>query len=211
MSLSTPSLDKDILIGGCNRLPILIDYLRLIAEVQALPTDFWGSRGGRVGVHRAAEAVFLRGYAPAEGDKPIEDRPALEHTPYIRHLIKEVVPARAQRCLLAKLHAGARIPLHMDRGNYFRATIRVHFPVQTDPSVIMYARGHAYTMRPGEVWALNNSNLHAVLNDWDQPRTHLICDFLPDPALLDLLGRGERDLGRTAHELDDRVRAPHQA
>ena len=33
-------------------------------------------------------------------------------------------------------------------------------------------------------------------------RTHLICDFLPEPALLELLARGERDLGRPLPEVD---------
>ena len=51
-------------------------------------------------------------------------------------------------------------------------------------------------MRPGEAWALNNSAAHAVWNAHpERSRTHLICDFLPSPALLELLARGERDLG----------------
>lgn len=38
--------------------------------------------------------------------------------------------------------------------------------------------------------------MHGVWNDHPaQSRIHLICDFLASPVLLDLLARGERDLG----------------
>src|SRR5262245_9879122 len=88
-------LDKAALIGTCARLPLDIDAARLSREIQALPSSFWGSTGGRVGVHRAADAVFLRGHAPAEGDLPITDRPALELLPYARELITELLAAPA--------------------------------------------------------------------------------------------------------------------
>jgi hypothetical protein len=52
-------------------------------------------------------------------------------------------------------------------------------------------------MAAGEVWVLNNVATHAVWNAHPSAgRTHLICDFLPSAALLELLARGERDLGR---------------
>ena len=88
-----PLVDKLALIGGCVRLPLAIDRARLVDEVQALPPDLWGTRGGRVGVHQPTEGVFLRGYAPIEGPKPIEDREPLALLPYIRELIGSVIPA----------------------------------------------------------------------------------------------------------------------
>jgi hypothetical protein len=61
----------------------------------------------------------------------------------------------------------------------------------------MLAGNQLYLMRPGEVWALNNSSLHAVWNAHPtMSRTHMICDFTITPALQDLLLRSERDLGR---------------
>jgi hypothetical protein len=53
---------------------VSVSIERLQAEVAALPESAWAGTGGRVGVHRAAQAIFLRGFAPAEGEKPIEDR-----------------------------------------------------------------------------------------------------------------------------------------
>lgn len=88
------------------RLPLKIDAHKLRGEITALPDSLWGSTGGRVGVHKVSEALFLRGFAPAEGDKPIADRPALNLMPYLRFIIEQVLPAVPLRCLLARLPAG---------------------------------------------------------------------------------------------------------
>ena len=167
-----------------------------------MPAALWGTRGGRVGVHNAAQAVFLRGHAPAEGNLPIADREALEHLPYVRQIITRLIPAPPLRCLLALLPAGAVIAPHIDQAEYFSKTIRLHVPVITHAQAWMYCAGHSYRMAPGEIWALNNSNTHAVWNaSTELPRTHLICDFLSSPGLLALLAAADRDLG----VMDDNV------
>jgi Aspartyl/Asparaginyl beta-hydroxylase len=201
-------LDKLALVGGCVRLPLRIDAQLLYDEVAALPPSVWGTTDGRVGVHRAAEALFLRGHAPAQGNLPIEDRPPLALLPYARHLITELVGARPLRCLLARLPAQAVIAPHIDRAPYFSKSLRLHFPVATHEKSWMLCAGLGYLMQPGEVWVLNNSAEHAVWNAHPSlSRTHMICDFLPDAALLDLLARGERSLGRPMPEVDAHIRA----
>ena len=192
-------LDKDSLLGGCVKLPIAIDAARLLDEYRKLPEALWGTRGGRVGVHNAAEAVFLRGYAPAEGELPIEDRPALQHLPYVRHLIKETIPAPVYRCLLAKLPASAVVAPHIDRAPYFSKTLRIHIPIETHSGAWMMCANKYYAMRAGECWVINNSTLHGVWNaDRSRPRTHMICDFSASPALLDIVAAGEKDLALDA-------------
>ncbi|MBV6417356.1 MAG: hypothetical protein CMLOHMNK_02018 [Steroidobacteraceae bacterium] len=189
-----PVIDKARWIGGCTRLPLAVDAARLAAEVASLPASLWGTRGGRIGVHTPAEAIFLRGHAPAEGELPIDDRPPLAQLPYAREIITTLIPAPAQRCLLARLPGGAIIAPHIDQAPYFAKTIRIHVPVETHERAWMIAAGRRYRMAAGEVWALNNSAPHAVENgDPGRARTHLICDFLPAPPLLALLACGERD------------------
>ncbi|MBA3526665.1 MAG: aspartyl/asparaginyl beta-hydroxylase domain-containing protein [Sphingomonas sp.] len=198
-----PILDKTSLVGGCVRLPLELDVERLRGEVAGLPADLWGTRGGRVGVHSAAEALFLRGFAPAEGDLPVEDRPALDRLPYIRSILGTIVPAPPLRALLAKLPAGAEINPHVDMAPYFSKSLRIHIPIETNEAVWMFSSGLGYRMRPGEIWALNNSAEHAVWNRHPSlPRTHLIADFLPTPELADLLAEGERDLGLPISEVE---------
>jgi len=201
-----PVLNKDALVGACLRLPLQIDAARLRNEVAALPAAVWGTAGGRVGVHRKAEALFLRGFAPAEGDLPVEDRPVLAALPYARFIIEELIPARPLRCLLARLPAGVVISPHIDRPPYFGKTLRIHVPVETHDKAFMWSVGQCYAMRAGEVWVLNNSALHAVWNADDvRSRTHLICDFLPTEALLELLSRGERGLGTPRPDVEAHV------
>jgi hypothetical protein len=191
-----PVLDKARLIGGCSRLPLQFDAAQWRREVDALDQALWGSRGGRVGVHRVAEAIFLRGYAPAQGEQPIEDRPPLAQLPSIRDFIRTGVAAPPQRALLARLPPLAVVAAHVDRAPYFSKTIRIHLPIETHEQAWMVAGDLAYRMRAGEVWALNNSAMHAVWNASETaPRTHLICDFLLSEALAALLAAADRDRG----------------
>lgn len=190
-----PLLDKQSLIGGCVRLPLTVDAARLAREIDALGPGVWGTTGGRVGVHSPAEALFLRGHAPAEGPLPIEDRPVLSRLPYAREVMA-LLQAPPQRCLLARLPAGRVIARHVDRAPYFHQTIRIHVPVVTHERSYMLAGDTTYVMAAGEVWALNNCGPHGVWNaDQTRARTHMICDFILTPALADLLARGERHLG----------------
>jgi len=201
-----PLLDKTALIGGCARLPLRCDAARLRAEIEALPASLWGTRGGRVGVHNAAQAIFLRGRAPAEGNLPIEDRETLAQLPYVREIIGTLIPAAPLRCLLALLPPGAVIAPHIDQADYFAKTIRIHVPVITHERMWMYCAGRSYRMAAGELWALNNSATHAVWNgSGELPRTHLICDFLGSPALFELLARAERDLGVVEAAVQERL------
>ena len=198
-----PFIDKHALVGGCVRLPVALDAARLRDEVAALPASVWGTRGGRVGVHSAAEALFLRGYAPAEGEKPIEDRPALDSLPYIRSILEQIIPAPPLRALLARLPAGATIPVHVDSSPYFSKTLRIHVPIETNDDVWMLCAGQAYQMRPGEIWALNNVAQHGVWNHHRSlSRTHLICDFLPTAELAGLISAGDRGLGKPLRDLE---------
>lgn len=204
-------LDKMALIGGCARLGIAVDAARLCAEVDSLPQTYWGQRGGRVGVHNPAQAIFLRGHAPAEGNLPIEEREALSHLPYVRELIERVIPAEPMRCLLALLPAGAVIAPHIDQADYFSKTIRVHVPVTTNENVWMFCDGQYYRMRTGEIWALNNSTVHGVVNaDAAAGRIHLICDFLASPGLRELLASAERNLGEHNSTIQAQLRAAHE-
>jgi hypothetical protein len=201
-----PVLDKTALIGGCVRLPLTIDAERLRAEVAALPTELWGS-GGRVGVHNVAQSIFLRGFAPAEGEKPIEDRPTLKLRPYARKILA-LVPADPLRCLLASLPPDAVIAPHFDRPPYFAKSLRLHFPVETHANAYMLCAGKCYVMRAGEVWALNNSAVHAVWNgDSARTRTHLICDFLPSPELCDMILNADHSLGSVMPQVEHRIAA----
>jgi hypothetical protein len=198
MDLSAlPVLDKSSLIGaGCTRLSLRVDAAQVQAEVARLPADLWGTQGGRGGVHDRAETVWLKGNAPATRIPGFDEKPVFARLPQLRELVLQRMQAEPLRCLLARLPAGCHVPAHADAGVYFQRSLRFHVAVTSSPQVVMYADGCCYHMQPGEVWALDNSSVHGVLNDdLAAARTHLIVDYLPSPALLELLQTAERDLG----------------
>lgn len=201
-----PLLDKGVLVGACIRLPLRFNAKQLSTEIDSLPQHLWGTTAGRVGVHLAAESVFLRGYAPAQGDLPIEDRPTLSLLPHVKDIIHTQIAAPPMRCLLARLPGGSVVPMHIDRAPYFAQTVRLHIAVTSHERAFMYCAGQCYVMQPGELWALNNIAAHGVWNaDETRERTHLICDFLPSAALLALLADGERDLGKMRPDVRSRL------
>ena len=209
---SLPVIDKHGLIGACVRLPVVVDRSPLVGEVLALPDSLWGTRGGRGGVHDRADAIFLRGYAPADRGMPLVDRPPLEQLPTIREFIHATIPAPPMRCVLARLAARTSVPAHADSGRYFERTVRLHVPVTTNPQVIMFVEGKSFRMQPGEVWALNNAGTHGVLNDDPgDSRIHLICDFVPTPALVAMIAAGNPHLGVEDTDVLRRFEQMHEA
>ncbi len=189
-------IDKDEIIGGCARLPISIDAEKLQSQISSMKSEHWGTTGARIGVHTQVEAVFLRGHAPAEGDKPIIDRQALDEVPYVREIIQDIIPAAVQRCVIANLKPQGHVRLHADEGEYFFRHIRLHFPVFTNKKVVMYVNRRSYRMLPGEVWALNNNSDHGVMNrSATENRIHIIADFIPSKELLELLADSSKGLG----------------
>jgi hypothetical protein len=103
-----PLLDDLRMIGGCARLPVRVDAEHCRRKCVG-PAEMWLSRGGRVGVHNPAQAIFLRGHAPAESNLPIEDREALRHV-----LRPRVMTQRLRRrcAACARLPGGAVIAAH---------------------------------------------------------------------------------------------------
>ena len=194
--MQTEFIDKFEVIGGCARLPIEIDAERLQTEVRSMKAEHWGGMGGRIGVHTQVQAVFLRGFAPAEGDKPVIDRDVLDEVPYVREIIYDFIPAPVQRCVVAQLKPDGHVRIHADEGEYFSKHIRLHFPVFTNSKVVMYVNDRSYRMLPGEAWALNNNAQHGVMNRHPtETRTHIIADFEPTNDLLTLLSESSKGLG----------------
>lgn len=186
-------LNKHELIDACVLIEHDIDVDRLVSEVTGIPKKAWPGPANRLGVHRNAQAIFLRGYAPLQRiRKPIEDREILDTLPYIRSLIRSI-SSKPLRCVLAKLKAGQKIPVHVDIGKIIERAIRVHIPVVTSEHVVMQCNNRQFNMKVGEMWVINNGAEHAVYNnDPNVDRIHMICDYLPEPGLLERLANGKR-------------------
>lgn len=196
-------IDKQALFGACARLPIEVDAQELRRQMQQVPDHYWVETANRAEVHEATSALFLRGFAPADGEKPIEDRPVLDSIPYVRHIFMQLQPATPMRCLFARLPAGQSIIPHIDWAPYFWKTLRLHIPVETNDQVWMLCAGQCYQMKANEVWVLNNNLQHGVWNAHPKlTRTHLICDFLAQTPLPELLQKADGKLGQIIPQIN---------
>lgn len=90
------------------------------------------------------------------------------------------------RMLLTRLAPGGRITPHSDGGYSLMRCHRIHLPIRTNPACRFHVGGTSMVMQPGALWEINNRLTHAVENDGDTPRVHLILDYVqPGETILD--------------------------
>ena len=94
---------------------------------------------------------------------------------------------------------GVKIPVHHDTGYWVKYTHRVHVAIITDPSVDFFvgpneAGIQKYDFGEGRIVELNNQAKHAVTNNWDQGRVHLIFDYVDEsfPLQRYIMSKGEQ-------------------
>lgn len=93
------------------------------------------------------------------------------------------------RIILVRLPAGAAIGSHRDHGASLSRAHRIHLPVVTHPCNVFGIAGVIKHLAAGELWEINNRLPHAVKNEGDIDRVHLIFDFvLPGEHVADFEG-----------------------
>lgn len=99
--------------------------------------------------------------------------------------ILENIPAETDRVRLMRLEAGTKIAKHTDKVDKDIKTgkiKRLHIPVITDERIIFRSwldGGIAeFTMKKGECWWLDVAKAHAVENNSDIDRVHLVVDVI---------------------------------
>ncbi len=84
------------------------------------------------------------------------------------------------RVLIVNLLPGGGIPPHKDEGNGLEKCRRTHIAIKTNPLVLFNVGGEIKHLDSGEIWEINNQNMHAVINDSDKDRWHFIIDYLQE-------------------------------
>lgn len=105
--------------------------------------------------------------------------PVGEFCPYICDKVLPQFKAPWFRAGFYKLEAGATIGAHRDLVHhaFSRTMVRIHIPVITDPRVVMYVAHRPYHFAVGTAWYFDPTALHAVANQSDLDRIHLMVDF----------------------------------
>ncbi len=113
----------------------------------------------------------------------------LAECPYFQEVIG-TFRTEVHRARLMKLKPGADILPHRDYGeqrySLIRGYIRVHIPVRTHPDVHFFVSGKRLPMTEGSAWYTNVCHLHAVRNDSDVDRVHLVLDMKVNDWVLGL-------------------------
>ena len=116
-----------------------------------------------------------------------------------------VDPNKIIRCMLARLPPKTHIGIHHDTGRWATVSHRVHVPIFTDPTKVVFRSGrtpstmHRWAFNEGECFELNNRAKHQVYNGWSRERVHLIFDWVEDLEVLRKirfmqLGRGQVEI-----------------
>ena len=91
------------------------------------------------------------------------------------------------RIVAALLKPHAFISPHRDGGHSLMRAHRYHVPIRTNEGVEFKIAEELRHLAAGEIWEVNNRRVHAVRNLSDDPRIHLIIDYvvpgekIPDP------------------------------
>ena len=176
------------------RLPLAFDVARLQADLAAVEALSWTDHfvrqnyEGRWDVlplrHQAgATHPIMQAYVPPEATEFV-DAAILAATPYFREVMAAFdCPLRAVR--LMRLTPGSRIKEHHDHdlaADWGQA--RLHIPITTNPGVTFLLNREPVPMAPGETWYLRLSDPHAVTNEGESDRVHLVIDCAANDWLI---------------------------
>jgi hypothetical protein len=92
------------------------------------------------------------------------------------------------RAMLARMPAQGVIHPHRDANLAAKWPHKIHVPLFTNENVIFYVENEARHLRVGEAVEVNNMGVHAVRNNSDAERIHLIFEYYdldqPEPSWL---------------------------
>ena len=82
------------------------------------------------------------------------------------------------RALFARLKPHGEIPPHIDGGTSLEKCRRTHIPIITNEKNVFKVGPEIKHLKVGEIWEIDNTMQHAVRNNSDEPRVHLIIDYM---------------------------------
>ena len=137
--------------------------------------------------HKNKEQV----YAPADFDDDL-----MQVTQEVRDFITtKVLPGNSHVLVqLACITPGQRLEWHIDSFLYQQYTQKIHVPIFTNAESVyaVYKDGVFLdvNMGVGEIWNINNLDMHSSINNGDTKRVHLIIDFMPTDTLAEFEATG---------------------
>lgn len=183
-----------------------IDAQPLARAVESFGEDAWleyARRQEKFEPHRCTQTIPLlfdedmRHTNPTAWPRLAQIEPLLE--PVLEAIRQANEPATGNadqgyfiRIILTRLSPGSFISPHRDRGDAVTRSHRNHLALTTNKLVDFGIEGRIQHFEPGEIWEINNRKYHAVRNLGEEPRIHMILDYVvpgeqindPDEGLL---------------------------
>jgi hypothetical protein len=88
------------------------------------------------------------------------------------------------KLVFAKLYSKSLIYKHTYQGKMLRIVQRIHIPVFTNSNVTVMINNEKFFMELVNIYNFNNTMIHAVNNNSNENRIHLIIDYI-DQSMLD--------------------------
>lgn len=165
-----------------------VDLGSLRDDILAIPDSMWASenalkpnRGPSYDSLDRTEHIifrFIRNYRDCREsmDFPLWATWRERLEPVLQAAIAPYGYTRVQfpRVMLARMAAGGKILVHRDANAAALWPHKIHIPITTNDKVRFYIEPHHYHLEVGQAYEVNNIDLHAVDNDGDTSRIHLI-------------------------------------
>ena len=173
--------------GSVRRLGT-VDIARLREAVLAIPEAIWDAENADKpnrfeALDRTRHIVFR--FVDTFNDwRSSHDRPLWADW---RGLLEPVMVAATRdyaylraafpRVMLARMAPGGVIKPHRDANPAAKWPHKIHVPIRTNDKVVFFVDGVGYRFDEGEAVEVNNMGVHAVVNEGDADRIHLIFEY----------------------------------
>jgi hypothetical protein len=176
-----------------------VDIAALKAAVLAIPEAVWDAENaGKPNRFEALDKtrhIVFRFVDSVRDWRGSHDRPAwAEWRALIEPVLQRAVAPYAYangafpRVMLARMAPAGEIKPHRDANAAAKWPHKIHVPLLTNDKVTFYVDGIGYHLPEGEAAEVNNMGVHAVKNDGETDRIHLIFEYYdvdqPEPAWL---------------------------
>ena len=173
-----------------------VDVAALREDVLAIPEPIWDfENSSKPNDYRALDRtrhILFRFVDTTRDwrrshDRPLWDAWRARIEPVLRQAVAPYGYANGvfPRVMLARMPPGGEIKPHQDTNVAARWPHKIHVPITTNDRVAFWIDGVAYRLPVGEAFEVNNMAVHAVRNDGDTDRIHLIFEYYdadqPDP------------------------------
>ena len=174
----------------------IVDISKFKEYLHSLPEDAWETEGQKdnVAVKRPAHDnwgikkivfVFCDDFLLKVFELPYARQPEWKSLLSPIYNAIGIDENKIVRSLLAAMPPNINIPIHHDTGYWVKHTHRLHVAIETGDGVNFYIGPNNDNMRKysfdeGRIVELNNQAKHAVTNNMNKYRIHLIFDYVDD-------------------------------